>query len=128
MPAFRPGIGKREVQAGNRSGRQKKTNRVINLQAQYANIGQTQLGCGAECFANPTEETLHTKKISFRVLACRFNQKTTRSRAQIDFDGSIIFENGREGKGFNNVTRNDFQLLPERAEKSAEAPPDSDMP
>ena len=110
VPAFRPRIGKHEVECGDRIRRQEPLDGVGNLDAQDTRVrhaGALDLSTGS---ADTPEQALNPEEVFGRVCGCRSREEGAVATTEIDFDRGITTENRRQIKEVETIGRDELGL------------------
>ena len=98
MPPFWPRIGEQEVKCFHRCGRQQIADSIGNFHSQQAHV--VDLGGSARDGADPTDQTLDSKKIFLRHALGQRAKKRAVAAAQIDMERRIASKEFFEIKPF----------------------------
>jgi hypothetical protein len=94
VAALGPGIGKEDVGDRDAAGREEIANGVTELKAKDAEVGLLGSGGALFNFADAAEEAFNGEEIHLRMEGSVSESEATIARAEIEFDGVVIAEDG----------------------------------
>ncbi len=123
MTPLRPGIGKEQMDRGDRLRRDEVADRVGTFEAQNTRVVQPALPDPRANPAYPAKQTFDTEKIPVRITCRHFGEKSSVATAQIDFNRAIASKDVAPRKRREKILRDEFSRRCRRRKRSRLAHP-----